>query len=44
MGLNLNLKAFEKQKKPSTKQKHTLLNGRKYLQMMWLIGDYFQNI
>ena len=31
-----NLKAFAKQRKQSTKQKYSLLNGRKYLQMMQL--------
>ena len=35
MGHNLNLKAFAQQRKPSTKCKDNLVNGRKYLQMIW---------
>ena len=34
MGHNLNLKAFAQQRKPSTKCKDNLVNGRKYLQMI----------
>ena len=37
MGHNLNLKAFAQQRKPSTKWKDNLVNGRKYLQMIWPI-------
>ena len=35
------LKAFAQQRKPSTKWKDNLLNGRKYLQMIWLISSLY---
>ena len=37
----IKLKSFCTTKETSTKQKYNLLNGRRYLQMIWLVRDYY---
>ena len=40
----IKFKSFAWQKKPSTKWKDNILKVKKYLHLIWLIGDYIKNI